>query len=275
MLGVYTIVEARDYGWLSARTLGLGAVAVALLVTFVIRQARAANPLLPLDLFRSRNVSGANMIQVLMVAGMFGAFFLGALYLQRVLGYDPMQIGLAFLPVAVIIGALSFRFSAQLNTRFGARAVLLVGLTMFTAALALFARAPTEARYPVDVLPSMILIGMGGGLSFPALMTLGMSGATERDSGLVSGLVNTTAQVGGSLGLAVLATLATSRTDQLLAAGQSQASALTGGYRLAFVTGAALLAAAIVVAVTVLRPEAGVPAEARDASGATDREEAA
>jgi EmrB/QacA subfamily drug resistance transporter len=275
MLGVYTIVEARDYGWASSRTLGLGAVAVLLLAAFVIRQARAASPLLPLGLFRSRNVSGANLIQVLMVAGLFGTFFLGALYLQRVLGYDPMQIGLAFLPVAVTIGALSFRFSAQLNTRFGARTVLLVGLTMVMASLALFARAPAEARYVVDVLPSMVLLGIGGGLSFPALMTLGMSGATASDSGLVSGLVNTTAQVGGSLGLAVLATLATSRTDQLLAAGQSTASALTGGYHLAFGTGAALLAAAIVVAATVLGPEARVPADTREGSEASAREEAA
>jgi EmrB/QacA subfamily drug resistance transporter len=275
MLGVYTIVEARDYGWASSRTLGLGAVAALLLAAFVIRQARAASPLLPLGLFRSRNVSGANLIQVLMVAGLFGTFFLGALYLQRVLGYDPMQIGLAFMPVAVTIGALSFRFSAQLNTRFGARSVLLVGLTMVMASLGLFARAPAEARYVVDVLPSMVLLGIGGGLSFPALMTLSMSGATASDSGLVSGLVNTTAQVGGSLGLAVLATLATSRTDQLLAAGQSTASALTGGYHLAFGTGAALLAAAIVVAVTVLRSEASVPADRGEGSEASAREEAA
>jgi EmrB/QacA subfamily drug resistance transporter len=275
MLGVYTIVEARDYGWASSRTLGLGAIAALLLAAFVIRQARAASPLLPLGLFRSRNVSGANLIQVLMVAGLFGTFFLGALYLQRVLGYDPMQIGLAFLPVAVTIGALSFRFSAQLNTRFGARSVLLVGLTMVMASLALFARAPVEARYVTDVLPSMILIGIGGGLSFPALMTLGMSGATASDSGLVSGLVNTTAQVGGSLGLAVLATLATSRTDQLVASGQSTASALTGGYHLAFGTGAALLAAAIVVAVTVLRSEGRAPAETGEASESRSREEAA
>src|SRR5205085_10930285 len=142
MLGVYTIVEAKDYGWDSARTLGFGAVAVALLAGFLIRQARAANPLLPLGLFRSRNVSGANLVQVLMVAGMFGMFFLGALYLQRVLGYDPMQIGLAFLPVAVAIGAISFRYSAQLNIRFGARNVLLAGLALVVAGLALFARAP-------------------------------------------------------------------------------------------------------------------------------------
>jgi EmrB/QacA subfamily drug resistance transporter len=265
MLGVYTIVEARGYGWGSAHTLGFGAVAVLLLAGFVVRQATAASPLLPLGLFRSRSVSGANLVQVLMVAGMFGMFFVGALYLQLVLRYDPLQIGLAFLPVAVAIGALSFRFAAQLNTRFGPRAVLLAGLASMAAGLALFIRAPMAANYVVDVLPSMLLLGIGGGLSFPAVMTLGMSGATESDAGLVSGLVNTTAQVGGSLGLAVLATLATSRTDQLLASGQSGPAALTGGYHLAFGIAAGLVAAAIVVAATVLRSEDGVQAEAEAA----------
>jgi len=262
MLGVYTIVEARDYGWGSAHTLGFGAVAVLLLAGFLVRQATASDPLLPLGLFRSRSVSGANVVQVLMVAGMFGMFFVGALYLQRVLRYDPLQIGLAFLPVAVAIGALSFRFSAQLNTRFGARAVLLAGLGSIVAGLALFVRAPIDARYVVDVLPSMVLLGIGGGLSFPAVMTLGMAGATDRDAGLVSGLVNTTAQVGGSLGLAVLATMATSRTDHLLASGWSAPAALAGGYHLAFGIGACLVAAAMVVAAAVLRSDDGVRSEA-------------
>ena len=272
MLGVYTIVEARDYGWASAHTLGFGAVAVLLLAAFLGRQALAASPLLPLGLFRSRSISGANLVQVLMVAGMFGMFFLGALYLQRVLGYDPMRIGLAFLPVAIAIGAFSFRFAAQLNTRFGARAVLLVGLALITAGLALFARAPVDASYAVDVLPSMALLGVGGGLSFPAVMTLGMSGATASDSGLVSGLINTTAQIGGSLGLAVLTTLATSRSDGLLAAGQTTAAALTGGYHLAFAIGAGLVAAAIVVAAAVLRAE---PAAGSEAAGSSEESRAA
>jgi EmrB/QacA subfamily drug resistance transporter len=264
MLGVYTIVEARDYGWGSSHTLGFGAVAVVLLAGFVVRQATAASPLLPLGLFRSRSVSGANLVQILMVAGMFGMFFVGALFLQRVLGYDPLQIGLAFMPVAVAIGALSFRFAAQLNTRFGARAVLLTGLASMAAGLALLVRAPEGARYAIDVLPSMVLLGIGGGLSFPAVMTLGMSGATDDDAGLISGLVNTTAQVGGSLGLAVLATLATSRTDHLRATGQSAAAALTGGYHLAFGISAGLVAVAFAVAATVLRREDGVVSEASD-----------
>ncbi len=254
MLGVYTIVEAADYGWGSTHTLGFGAVALVLLASFVARQLAAANPLLPLRVLRSRNVSGANLVQVLMVAGLFGMFFLGALHLQRVLGYDAVQIGLAFLPVSVGIGALSLGFSARLNTRFGPRAVLVPGLGLIVAGLALLARAPVDAAYVIDVLPSMVLLGVGAGLSFPATMTLAMSGATASDSGLASGLVNTTQQVGGALGLAVLATLATSRTDTLEAGVQDSAAALTGGYHLAFAVGAGLVALAVVLAVTVLQP---------------------
>jgi len=266
MLGVYTIVKAADYGWGSAHTLGLGVVAVALLAAFVARQASGSNPLLPLRIFRSRNVVGANLTQILMVAGLFGMFFLGVLYLQRVLRYDAVQTGLAFLPVALAIGTLSLGFSARLTTRFGARVVLVPGLVLIGAGLALLTRAPVDGDYVVDVLPAMLLLGIGGGVSFPALMTLGMSGATPNDSGLASGLINTTQQVGGALGLAVLATLATARTERLLAEGESTASALTGGYHLAFGIGAGFVVAAILVAATVLRPEADAELEAMVAS---------
>jgi EmrB/QacA subfamily drug resistance transporter len=264
MLGVYTILEAGDYGWGSSHTLGFGAAAVALLVGFLARQTRASTPLVPLRVFRSRNVSGANVVQMLMVAGMYGMFFLGALYMQRVLGYDALEVGLAFLPVAALIGLLSLGFSARLNMRFGARATLLPGLVLILAGLLLFARAPVDAGYLSDMLASMILLGIGAGLSFPSLMTLAMSGATRSDSGLASGLVNTTLQVGGALGLAVLATLATTRTDGLLANGDSTASALTDGYQLAFLIGAGLVVAAIGVAVAVLRSES-VEAEEQEA----------
>jgi EmrB/QacA subfamily drug resistance transporter len=255
MLGVYTIVEAADYGWGSAHTLGFGALAAVLLVAFVARQVTAIHPLLPLRVFRSRNVSGANLIQALMVAGLFGMFFLGALYLQRVLGYGPLEIGLAFLPVALAIGVLSLGFSARLNARLGPRPVLLAGLTLIAAGLLVLTRVPASASYVVDLLPAMLLLGVGAGLSFPALMTLAMSGATPSDAGLTSGLVNTTAQVGGALGLSVLATLATSRTQSLLTGGGSIRSALTGAYHLTSGIGAVLLVAAILVAATVLRPE--------------------
>jgi EmrB/QacA subfamily drug resistance transporter len=260
MLGVYTILEVGDYGWTSGRTLGFAAVALALLVAFVARQARTPNPLVPLRIFRSRNVSGANVVQMLMVAGMFGMFFLGTLYLQDVLGYDALEIGFAFLPVALLIGALSLQFSPRLITRFGAKATLVPGLVLIVAGLLLFTQAPVDGNYLGDVLPVMVLLGLGAGLSFPAMATLAMSGATASDSGLASGLVNTSLQVGGAVGLAVLATLATSRTESLLSTGDSNAAALTGGYHLAFVVAAGLVIAAIAIAVTVLEQPEGVTA---------------
>jgi EmrB/QacA subfamily drug resistance transporter len=248
MLGVYTIVKpAAQYGWGDGRTLTLGALSLGLLVAFVAREASAANPLVPLRIFRSRNVATANLVQVLSVAGMFGVFFLGALYLRRVLGYDALHIGLAFLPVTVTMGTLSIRFSEGLVTRFGARAMLIPGLVLIMAALVLLAVAPVHGSYLAHVMPSMLLLGIGAGVCFPALMNVAMSGATPQDAGLASGLVNTTAQVGGALGLAVLATLSASRSKHLTAAGHSSASALTGGYHLAFWIAAALVAGAIAV----------------------------
>jgi EmrB/QacA subfamily drug resistance transporter len=255
MLLVYTIVKpAADYGWGSGRTLALGAGSLVLLAAFVAREATASNPLIPLRIFRSRNVSGANAIQALFVAGMFGMFFLGALYLQRVLGYDALETGLAFLPVTIVIGTLSLRYAERLIMRFGARATLLPGLVLIAAGLGLFTQVPVDGNYVTDVLPTMLLLGTGAGLSFPALMTLAMSGATQSDAGLASGLVNTTLQVGGALGLAVLATLSATRSETLIEQGHSTASALTDGYQLAFLIGVGLVVAAIVVAVTVLQP---------------------
>ena len=274
MLGVYTIVKpAAEQGWGSTTTLLLGAGAVALLIAFVAREATCRNPLIPLRLFRSRNVSGANVIQALTVAGMFGLFFLGSLYLEKVLGYDPLEIGLAFLPTTLIMGVLSFRYTEPLITRFGARKALLTGLVLVTIGLALFTQAPVDGSYVANVLPPLVLLGIGIGVSFPSLMTIAMSGATREDAGLASGLVNTTAQVGGALGLAVLATLSTTRSNNLIAEGQSKAAALTSGYHLAFLIGAILLAAAFVVGITVLQPTesaapaAGEPGEEQRAEG--------
>jgi EmrB/QacA subfamily drug resistance transporter len=245
MLGVFAIVTENA---------AVGAVAVAAFAGFLVRQVKAAKPLLPLRVFKSRNVSGANAIQILMVAGMFGMFFLGTLYMQLVLGYDALRIGLAFMPVAIAIGGLSVGLSARVNARFGERRVLITGLTLILAGLVLFTRAPVDGVYLRDLLPALVLLGVGAGLSFPTMMTLAMSGATDEDAGLASGLVHTTAQVGGALGLAVLATLSAARHDSLLAGGASEVEALTGGYSLAFGVGAVLVLAAIVLAVTVLRP---------------------
>ena len=253
MLGVYTILGVAEEGWGSSQTLGLGAVSIALLAAFIARQARVANPLMPLRLFRSPNVSGANLVQALLVVGMFGMFFLGALYMQRILGYDALQVGLAYLPLTVVMGTMSFRFTGQLNLRFGPQATLVPAMVFIVAGLLLLARTPLDASYVVDLLPAMILIGLGSGLGFPSLMTLAMSGATPSDSGLASGLVNTSVQVGGAIGLAVLATFATERTAGQLADGEPPAAALNSGYHLAYLIGAGLVVVGIVIAVTVLR----------------------
>ncbi|HST54719.1 MAG TPA: MFS transporter [Solirubrobacteraceae bacterium] len=255
MLGVYTIVKpAADDGWGSSTALGLGAVSLALLVAFVLREAHARTPLMPLRIFRSRNVSGANAIQALSVAGLFSIFFMGALYLQRVLHYDALETGLAFLPVTIVMGGLSVRFSEPLISRFGARNLLFPGLGLILIGLLIFTQTPVHGVYVINVLPVMILLGAGAGTCFPALMTLAMSGATPSDAGLASGLVNTMAQVGGALGLAVLATLSSSRTNHLIHSGETTPSALTSGYHLAFYVGAALVVASMVVAAVVVQP---------------------
>jgi EmrB/QacA subfamily drug resistance transporter len=253
MLGVYTILGINEHGWGSTQTLGLGAVSFVLLAAFVARQARIDNPLMPLRLFRSRNVAGANLMQALLVAGMFGMFFLGALYLQRILGYDALQVGLAFLPATIVMGTLSLGFSERLIMRFGPRRTLIPGVVAIAAGLLLFARTPVDGSYVIDLMPPMVLIGFGVGSAFPSLMTLAMSGATQSDSGLASGLVNTSMQVGGAIGLAVLATLATERTDSLISGGTSHDAALNSGYHLAYLIGAVLVALALVIALTVLR----------------------
>jgi len=263
MLSVFTILQITEWGWGDTRTIVLSAISAALLAVFIHRQATIANPLMPLRLFRSRNVAGANVLQALLVAGMFGMFFLGALYLQRVLDYTPLDVGLAFLPTTIVMGALSLGFSEKLIMRFGPRTTLIPGVCLVVVALLLFARTPVDGNYLTDLLPPFLLIGIGVGTSFPAIMTLAMSGATVEDSGLASGIVNTSMQVGGAIGLAVLATLSTERTQQLLDDGVSNAAALTSGYHVAYLIGAGLAAIAAAIAIFVLRdappPAHGAP----------------
>jgi EmrB/QacA subfamily drug resistance transporter len=271
MLGVYTILGVAEEGWGSTQTLALGAVSLALLAAFIVRQSRIANPLMPLRLFRVPNVAGANLVQALLVVGMFGMFFLGALYLQRVLGYSALEVGLAYLPLTIVMGNMSFRFTGQLNLRFGPEATLLPAMVFVIVALLLFARTPVDATYAIDIAPAMVLLGVGAGLAFPSLMTLAMSGATPSDSGLASGLVNTSVQVGGAIGLAVLATLATERTEVALADGESTASALNSGYHVAYLIAAGLVVVAIAVALSTLRsPVAEAEAELAEPLVVTD-----
>ncbi|MFD9592325.1 DHA2 family efflux MFS transporter permease subunit [Kitasatospora sp. NPDC059973] len=265
MLGIYTIVGTGEHGWASARTLGLGALAALLLAGFLLRQARAAQPLLPLRMLRSRTVAGANVVQVLAISGMFGFQILLALYLQNVLGYGAAATGLAMLPAAVSIGAVSLFLSARLNARFGERNVLMAGLALLVAALGLLVRLPADADYAVHLLPTMLLIG-GGGLVLSGLTALGMSGAGAADAGTASGLFNTTQQVGAALGVAVLTTLAAARTGTLSGAGHSAAEALTGGFRLAFAVAAGLLALALLVTAVVLKPAGAASSAERPAA---------
>jgi EmrB/QacA subfamily drug resistance transporter len=254
MLLVYTIVQpAAQDGWGATTTITCAAGAVALGIAFVVREATTSNPLIPLRIFGSRTVVASNAIQGLLVAGMFGTFFMGSLYMQRVLGYSPLEIGLAFLPLTLVMGTVSVRYTERLIMRFGPRRTLVPGMTLVLIGLVLFARTPVDGNYVRDLLPIMPLIGLGFAISGPSLVTLAMSGASQQDAGLASGLINTTTQVGGALGLAVLATLAGERTGHLRDAGDSLASALNGGYHLAYVLAAVLTLVALMIAALVLR----------------------
>jgi len=264
MLGVYTIVKpAAESGWTSGRTLAFAATSLGLLAAFWIREATAANPLVPLGIFRSRNLSAANVIQVLGAAGMFGTFFLGALYVQRVLHYSPLRIGFAFLPVSVLMGLISVRYADALITRFGGRRLCVAGLSLIGLGLALLGFAPVAGGYWLHLFPSLALLGVGAGLAFPPLMGLAMSGTAPQDAGLASGLVNTTGQVGGAVGLAVFATVTSGRTSRLLADGHSLPAALTGGYHLGFWIAAALVLCGVAVAAgALITPASHQPVEA-------------
>ena len=254
MIAVYAIVNGNGTGWTSAQTLGLLAAAAALMALFLAIEARVRSPLMPLSLFRLRNVATANVLGVLWAAAMFAWFFLSALYLQRVLGYSPLEVGLAFLPANLIMGAFSLGLSAKLVMRFGIRSPLAAGLLLSAVGLVLFARAPVDGSFAVDVLPSMILLGFGAGMAFNPMLLAAMSDVEPNDSGLASGVVNTSFMMGGALGLAILASLAASRTGSLLATGGGPVAALNGGYHVAFIVGAVFAAAAAVLGAALLRP---------------------
>ena len=260
MLAVYAIVNGNEEGWTSLQTLGLLGVAAALLGVFLWIESHVKSPLVPLGLFRLRNIWASNVIGVLWAASMFAWFFLSALYLQLVLGYSPLEVGLAFLPANLIMGTFSLGLSAKIVMRFGVRRPLATGLLLAAAGLALFVRVPVDGNFVVDVLPSMILLGFGAGIAFNPMLLAAMSDVKPEESGLASGVVNTAFMMGGALGLAVLASIAASRTDTLVAGGSDQLSALTGGYHVAFIVGAAFAATAAILGATLLRE--GQPAHA-------------
>jgi predicted MFS family arabinose efflux permease len=244
MLAVYAIVNGNETGWASARTIGLLAVAAALLASFLAIESRVRSPLVPLGLFRLRNVATANVVGILWSAAMFAWFFLAALYLQLVLGFSPLKVGLAFLPANLIMGVFSLGLSAKIVMRFGIKGPLATGMLLVSLGLVLFARAPVDGSFLVDVLPAMTLLGFGVGLAFNPVLLAAMSDVEPEQSGLASGVVNTAFMMGGALGLAILASLASSRTDSLRAAGDGPLVALNGGYHAAFLVGALFAAAA-------------------------------
>ncbi len=259
MIAVYAIVNGNGVGWLTPRTLGLLAISAVLLGAFLLIESRVSSPLMPLGLFRHRNLSVSNAIGVLWAASMFAWFFLSALYLQEVLDYSPLEVGLAFLPANLIMGAFSIGLSARLVMRYGIRIPAATGLGLAAIGGLLFARAPVDGSFGSDVLLPMILLGIGAGMAFNPILLAAMGDVAPEEAGLASGMVNTSFMMGGALGLAVLASLAAWRSDELLASGESTAAALTGGYHAAFLLGALFAALGAVAAATLLRP---VPTEA-------------
>ncbi|HEY8409617.1 MAG TPA: DHA2 family efflux MFS transporter permease subunit [Gaiellaceae bacterium] len=253
VLAVYAIVNGNSAGWTSAQTLGLLGAALVVGAAFLAWESRVPAPLMPLGIFRHRNLSVANVVGVLWAASMFALFFLSALYLQLVLHYSPLQVGLAFLPGNLIMMAFSLGLSAKLVMRFGFRKPLAFGLGVAALALLWFARAPVHGSFVVDILPSMVLIGIGGGLAFNPVLMAAMSDVEQKDAGLASGITNTAFMMGGALGLAVLASAAAAHTRSLTASGHSAAAALTGGYHVAFLLGAVFALAAAAVGAALLR----------------------
>ena len=270
MLAVFAIVNGNQEGWTSLRTLGVLGGAAALLATFVAIESHVRMPLMPLRLFRLRNIATSQVVGVLWAAAMFAWFFLAALYLQLVLGYSPLQVGLAFLPANLIMGAFSIGLSAKLVMKYGIRAPLATGLLLAAAGLALFTRLPVHGNFWIDVLPSMMLLGFGAGIAFNPVLLAAMSDVKPEESGLASGIVNTSFMMGGALGLAVLASVAASRTSTLAASGDGQLAALTGGYHLAFVVGGIFALAAAVIGGTLLRQRAMSPEAAHEPAYVAD-----
>jgi predicted MFS family arabinose efflux permease len=254
MLGVYAIVETTKYGWTSAHTLGFGAGAIALAVAFLVTESRVRNPMLPLRVFRLRGLMGSSVVRGLTASGMFTTFFLGSLYLEHVRHFDALQIGLSFLPMTLVVAIFSSGPTARLVNRFGPKRVLVPGLTAMAASLAVLSTVNADTAFFPTIFVAFALMGVGGGTSFMPLLHIAMGDVEARDAGLASGIVNVSMWIAASLGLAALGAIATDRASTLLQHGHSAATALTGGYDLAFLIGAGLVVAAVIVAIVVLPP---------------------
>jgi MFS family permease len=253
MMQVYAIVGGAEAGWTSPQTLGLLGGSAALLILFLWTESRLKAPLVPLAMFRLRNLATANVMGVLWAAGMFAWFFLSALYMQLVLGYDPLEVGLAFLPSNLIMAALSIGISAKLVMRFGIKRPLAAGLACATVGLLLLARAPVHGAFIIDILPSMVLLGLGAGISFNPMLLAAMNDAKPHESGLASGLVNTSFMMGGALGLAILVSIAAAQTNAQVVSGAPQIEALNSGYHAAFFAGSLFTLVAVLLGIFVLR----------------------
>jgi MFS family permease len=239
---VYAIVKAQAFGWGSARTLGLGAIAVALLAAFVLIERRAAAPLMRLSIFRVRTIAVSNTVLLLLASGMFGMFFFASLYVQEILGYSPLKAGLAFLPVTagIVVGA---GIAQQLIRRIGVRNLSIAGLLLATAGMLVLTQLPVHGSYVTNLLPGLMPLSIGMGLVFVPITLLATGGVPEKDAGLASGLFNTSQQVGGSLGLAILSTLAASQTSRLLTShSATELAARVSGYHVAFLAAAIMFA---------------------------------
>jgi EmrB/QacA subfamily drug resistance transporter len=274
MLAVYAIINGNEQGWTSTQTLGILGVAAALLAVFLGIEARISSPLMPLGVFRNRNVSTANVLGGLMAAGMFAYFFFSALYLQLVLGYTPLEVGLAYLPGTVVWGAASLLLSDRLVMRFGIKPPLLAGLTLMTVALVLLARTPVDGNWLIDILPATLAVGLGAGIAFNPILLAAMSGVAQEQAGLASGVVNTAFMMGGAVGLAILASLADSRTESLLGSGHGTLVSLNGGYHAAFIVGAVFIVASAAVGWALLRFDSPTAHRSEHAVGAPAAAEA-
>ena len=253
MLAVYAIVNGNEAGWQSVRTMGLLAGAVASFIAFLIIEAKVQAPLVPLSMFRRRNLSTSAAIGMLWSAAMFAWFFISALYMQLILDYQPLQVGLAFLPANLVMAAFSLGLSAKIVMRFGITRPLVAGLLIATAGLLLFAQAQRHGEFVTQILPSMLLLGIGAGMGFNPLLLAAMNDVDPSDSGLASGVVNTAFMMGGALGLAILAAIAGAATQHALASGLDMPSALVEGYDLAFLVGSAFAMVAALLGAVLIR----------------------